>query len=99
MSTEDVCADDCDSPLLVLDLGLDVVNGVGRLDLEGDSLAGQGLDEDLHTTTKTEDFEEIRTDGRMEDETSIAYPGGESTPSECCSQREYARPQAASRRR
>ena len=41
--------------LLVLNLGLDVVNGVGRLDLEGDSLASQGLDEDLHTATKTED--------------------------------------------
>ena len=35
-------------PLLVLDLGLDVVDGVAALDLEGDGLAGQGLDEDLH---------------------------------------------------
>ncbi len=26
--------------LLVLDLGLDVINGVGRLDIEGDGLAG-----------------------------------------------------------
>ena len=34
--------------LLVLDLGLDVLNRVGRLDLEGDGLAGQGLDENLH---------------------------------------------------
>jgi hypothetical protein len=34
--------------LLVLDLGLDVVNGVGRLHLEGDGLAGEGLNEDLH---------------------------------------------------
>ena len=42
-------------PFLILNLGLDVVNGVGRLDLEGDSLASQGLDEDLHTATKTED--------------------------------------------
>jgi len=32
---------------LVLDLLLDVVNGVRRLDLKGDGLAGQGLDEDL----------------------------------------------------
>jgi hypothetical protein len=30
---------------LVLDLGLDVVDGVGRLHLEGDSLAREGLDE------------------------------------------------------
>jgi len=41
--------------LLVLDLGLDVVNGVRRLDIEGDGLAGQGLDEDLHAATKSED--------------------------------------------
>merc|ERR1712024_428872 len=40
--------------LLVLDLGLDVVDGVGRLDLKSDGLAGEGLDEDLHTTTETE---------------------------------------------
>ena len=33
---------------LVLDLGLHVVDGVGGLDLEGDSLTGEGLDEDLH---------------------------------------------------
>ena len=39
---------------LVLDLGLDVVNGVRRLDLEGDSLAGQSLHKDLHTSAKTE---------------------------------------------
>ena len=41
--------------LLVLDLGLDVVNGVGGFDLEGNGLARQGLDEDLHSTTETED--------------------------------------------
>ena len=33
---------------LVLDLGLDVVDSVGRLHLEGDRLTGQGLDENLH---------------------------------------------------
>ena len=31
-----------------LDLSLDVLNGVRRLDLESDSLPGQGLDENLH---------------------------------------------------
>ena len=41
--------------LLVLNLGLHVIDSVGGLDLEGDSLAGQGLDKDLHTSTKTED--------------------------------------------
>ena len=38
----------------VLILGLDIVNGVRRLHLQGDGLAGQGLDENLHTTTQTE---------------------------------------------
>ena len=41
--------------LLVLDLGLHVVDGVRWLDLEGDSLASERLDEDLHTTAETED--------------------------------------------
>ena len=36
------------SPLLVLDLGLDIVDGVRGLNLEGDGLAREGLDEDLH---------------------------------------------------
>merc|ERR1719487_846442 len=40
--------------LLVLDLGLDVVNRVRRLNLKGDRLASKGLDEDLHATTKAE---------------------------------------------
>jgi len=39
---------------LVLDLGLHIVNAVTRLDLKGDSLASESLDEDLHTTTKAE---------------------------------------------
>uniref|UniRef100_A0A453N4S3 Uncharacterized protein n=1 Tax=Aegilops tauschii subsp. strangulata TaxID=200361 RepID=A0A453N4S3_AEGTS len=34
--------------LLVLDLGLDIIDRVRRLDLEGDGLAGEGLHEDLH---------------------------------------------------
>ena len=34
--------------LLVLDLLLDVVDGVTRLNLEGDGLASQSLNEDLH---------------------------------------------------
>ena len=40
--------------LLVLDLGLDVVDRVRRLDLEGDRLAGERLDEDLHATAEAE---------------------------------------------
>lgn len=37
------------SPLLVLDLGLYVIDGVGGLHLEGDGLAGKSLHEDLHS--------------------------------------------------
>merc|ERR1711892_1122966 len=40
--------------LLVLDLGLDILNGVGGLNLQSDSLASEGLDEDLHTSPETE---------------------------------------------
>ena len=39
---------------LVLDLSLDVLNGVCWLDIEGDGLSSEGLDEDLHTTSKSE---------------------------------------------
>ena len=42
--------------LLILNLRFNVVDRIGRLDLEGDRLARQRLDEDLHTTTKTEDY-------------------------------------------
>ena len=38
--------------LLVLDLGLDILNGVRRLHLQGDGLPGQRLDEDLHTSSQ-----------------------------------------------
>merc|ERR1711977_762259 len=40
---------------LVLDLGLDVFDGIRGFDVKSDGLASQGLDEDLHTTSKSED--------------------------------------------
>ncbi|CAA7392152.1 unnamed protein product [Spirodela intermedia] len=40
--------------LLVLDLGLNVVDRVRRLHLEGDRLPGEGLHEDLHTSPQAE---------------------------------------------
>ena len=40
---------------LVLDLGLDVLNGVRRLDLKGNGLSSQGLHEDLHTSPESQD--------------------------------------------
>merc|ERR1712045_440856 len=50
-----------DQPLLVwgnaffiLDFGLDILNGIRWLNLKGDGLACQGLNKNLHTSTKTE---------------------------------------------
>merc|ERR1712158_106788 len=40
--------------LLVLDLGLDVLDRVRGLDLKGDGLPGEGLDEDLHASPQSE---------------------------------------------
>ena len=41
--------------LLVLDLGLDVLDGVRSFDFQGDCLSSEGLDEDLHSTAETQD--------------------------------------------
>jgi hypothetical protein len=41
---------------LVLDLGLDVIDGVSGLDFESDVLAGEGADEDLHDVLFYESF-------------------------------------------
>ena len=40
---------------LVLNLCLNVIDGVRRFNFQCDGLAGKGLDEDLHSSTKTED--------------------------------------------
>ena len=40
---------------LVLNLRLDVIDGVRRLHLQSDGLPREGLDEDLHAPTETED--------------------------------------------
>jgi hypothetical protein len=40
---------------LVLDLGLNGFNGVGLLNLEGDGLTSESLDEDLHSTSESQD--------------------------------------------
>ena len=40
---------------LVLDLGLHVLDGIGLLNVESDGLSGKGLNEDLHTSSKSED--------------------------------------------
>merc|ERR1712157_692414 len=39
---------------LVLDLGLDILNGIRRFNLKSDGLASQGLDKDLHTSSQSE---------------------------------------------
>jgi hypothetical protein len=45
---------------LVLDLSLDILDGVWGLNVQGDGLTGEGLDEDLHTTSESEDQVESR---------------------------------------
>merc|ERR1712232_308552 len=40
--------------LLILNLGLYIINGVRWLNVESDGLSGKGLDENLHTSTKTQ---------------------------------------------
>ena len=45
---------------LVLDLGLYVIDRVRGLDLQGNGLPSEGLDEDLHTSAKTENEMERR---------------------------------------
>ena len=40
---------------LILDLGFDVLNGICWLDIKGDGLTSECLDEDLHTSSKSED--------------------------------------------
>jgi len=40
---------------LVLDLSLDVVNGIGWFDIKSDGFSGEGFDEDLHSSSKSQD--------------------------------------------
>lgn len=40
----------------MLGLRLNVIDGVGRLNLKGDSLAGESLHENLHTSTGVDSF-------------------------------------------
>jgi len=44
-----------------LNLCLDIVDHVGRLNLKGDRLSCEGLDESLHSPTETQD----KTEGRL----------------------------------
>ena len=39
----------------VLDFGFDVLDGVGGFDIQGDGLSSKSLDEDLHSTSESED--------------------------------------------
>ena len=45
---------------LVLDLCLDVFDSVSWFDIKSDGFSSQGLDKDLHTTSKSEDEMEGR---------------------------------------
>merc|ERR1711931_414590 len=46
---------------LILDLGLNVLNGITRLHLQSDGLTSQGLDKDLHTSSQSE----YKMEGRL----------------------------------
>merc|ERR1719443_580663 len=46
--------------LLVLDLGLDIFNGVRWLNLQGDSFTGEGLDKNLHTSSQSQNQMQCR---------------------------------------
>ena len=39
----------------ILDLGLHVLNGVGRFNIKSDGFSSEGLNEDLHSTSESED--------------------------------------------
>jgi len=41
--------------LLVLNLGLHILNGVGSFNLQGDGFSGQGFHENLHSSAKSQD--------------------------------------------
>ena len=45
---------------LILDLGFDIVNSVGRLNFQGDSFASERLNKNLHATTETKHKMESR---------------------------------------
>jgi len=45
---------------LILNLGLDVLNGISWLDIKGDGLTSESLNEDLHTSSKSQDEMESR---------------------------------------
>ena len=62
--------------LLILNLGLDVIDGVRGFDLEGNSLTRQGLDEDLHSTTKTEHWWGKGVVGRHGQDSNLDVKGG-----------------------
>jgi len=39
---------------LVLDFGFDIFDGIGGFNIQGDGLSSESLDEDLHSTSKSE---------------------------------------------
>ena len=41
---------------LILDLCFDVINGIASFNIQSDGFTGKGFDENLHTTTKTENL-------------------------------------------
>eukprot|EP01018_Ginkgo_biloba_P038746 Gb_03491 [translate_table: standard] len=48
------------NPFLILDFGLDIVDGIRTFNLKGDSFPGESLYENLHATPQTENQVECR---------------------------------------
>merc|ERR1719282_1428625 len=46
-------SDGSTSKVMVLNLGLDVLDGIGWFNLQGDGLASESFDEDLHTSSQS----------------------------------------------
>ena len=86
------------NPLLILDLGLDIVDGVRGLDFKGDGFACKGLDDCKMLVLHKEQFsdtETYRSAYRHED----GGPGGELTPFGYYNPRGYGRLPAACQQR
>ena len=76
---------------LVLDFGLEVVDGVGRLDFQSDGLDHQGLDKDLHASTKTKG--EMKVDVIVREGSAILHSKDKV---ECCAGVGWARSESCS---
>jgi hypothetical protein len=55
---------------LVLDLGFNIIDSIGGLNLQSDGLASECLDKDLHSAAETEDYTKVNKTKGHRDYTS-----------------------------